>query len=316
MNKKERISAAFAGKEVDYVPSAFWFHFPDDRFYGDKAVEAHLDFYRKTDVDLLKVMNEHQYQFDIPIKTPSDWKKLKPFPIKNSFYQDQLYIIKKISDCLGGEVPLLATIHGVFASAFHGSKLPGETIAGKNYVTNHLKEDPEAVSQGLATVADSLAELSLACLEAGADGIYYAALGGEECRFSEETFLKYIKPYDLQILKTVQERCQFLVLHICKERIRLPLYADYPADAVNWAVHDCGYTLKDGRDIFKRTILGGLDDRSGVMLYGSKKEIKQEALNLIETFGKKGFILGSDCTLPTNIPIGNICAAIGAARSL
>ncbi len=314
MDKRERFNRALAGQEVDYVPSGFWYHFPEAQFYGSEAVEAHLDFYKKTDVGILKVMNEHMYRSGLKISTPSDWRRIKALRIKGSYFQGQLDIIKKVAGSLAGEVPILATIHGVFASAFHGSRSPGETIAGSNIVMSHLREDPGSVLSGFAAIADTLTELSLACIQAGADGIYYAALGGEDYRFSEQEFLEYVKPFDLQVLAPVQKECDALVLHICKDKLRLPVYADYPANAVNWAVHDCTYSLEDGRRLFNRTILGGLDDRSGVMVEGPEREITRAVEKLVGEFGKTGFVLGCDCTLPTDIPIGHIRAAIAAAR--
>lgn len=316
MDKKERIYKALAGQEVDYVPSGYWFHFPEEQSYGDEAVKAHLDFYKNTDVDLLKVMNEHLYRSEIDITSPSDWRRLKPLRAKHSFFREYLDIIRKIADHLSGEVPLLATIHGVFASTFHCCKLPGETIGGNNLLMSHLQEDPESVLFGFSVIADTLAEFSLACIDAGADGIYYAALGGEEHRFSDQEFLEYIKPFDVQVLNSIQKKCNLLILHICKDMVRLPAYSAYPGNAVNWAVHDGDYSLEDGQKIFNRAILGGLDDRSGIMIEGTEEDIRREVETIIGQFGKKGLILGCDCTLPTEIPIRKIRAAVEAARSI
>ncbi len=315
MDKKDRLYRALAGEEVDYVPSGFWFHFPEEQYYGDEAVKAHLDFYANADLDILKIMNEYQYRPGFEIKTPSDWRRLKPQKIKDSYFQGYIDVIKKIADTLKGEVPLLATIHGVFASAFHCCMRPGETLAGKNLLMDHIKEEPEFVLSGFSAIADTLAELSLACIDAGVDGIYYATLGGEDYRFSEKEFLRYIKPFDIQALHPVQNVCDLLILHICSEKLRLPVYADYPDNAINWAVHESRYSLEDGKRIFNRTILGGLDDRSGVMVEGPEREIMHEVTKIVNEFGKRGFILGCDCTLPTNIPISHIRAAIEAARA-
>ena len=53
-----------------------------------------------------------------------------------------------------------------------------------------------------------------------------------------------------------------------------------------------------------------------MMVEGTKADIQDEVKTIISRFGKEGFILGADCTLPTDIPIDNICAAIEAARSM
>lgn len=314
MTKKERITRALLGQSVDHVPSGFWFHFPDAQFFGTPAVEAHLEFYRQTDVDLLKVMNEYQLLFETRLVSPSDWRKLKPLSIRNSLHQGQLDTIKRVVDAIGDEVPIIATIHGVFASAFHTSRRDDEQFSNSILLDAHLRESPEDVAEGLAVVAESLTELGMACLEAGASGIYYAALGGEEHRYSQQEFEDWIKPHDLTVLSALHEAADILCLHICKDKVRLPQYRDYPAHVVNWAVHDSDYSLEDGRSIFGRTILGGLDDRSGVMVEGSPDEVRREVQDIIGRFGREGFILGCDCTLPTEARLENIRAAIGAAR--
>ena len=100
----------------------------------------------------------------------------------------------------------------------------------------HLKEDPDTVVNGLEKIATTLERLSLACLEAGADGIYYAALGGEKHRFSEELFNQYIKPLETRLLGNVMKKG--LCFCTLQRQSKPAMYADYPAHVVNWAVYD------------------------------------------------------------------------------
>ena len=302
MNKIERVRAALAGAEVDRVPASFWFHFTPDKAHGEASVKAHLDYYRESGVDYLKVMNEHPYQAGVTIKTPADWRRVRPAPLSARFYQDQLDEVKRIVDELGGECLVITTLFNPFAS--------GNDTSDQR-VTEHLKSDPASVSQGLAAIADSLAEFAVACVEAGASGIYYSAQGGEEDRFTEEEFLRYVKPHDLTVLNAVKERGEFHLLHICKDRIRLQSYADYPAHAVNWAATKHNLSLKEGRDLFKRTVVGGMDDR-GIVVDGSPAAIRAAVRAVIADFGTQGLILGADCTFPTDIPVSNIRVAVEA----
>lgn len=46
MTKKERVTAAIRGEEVDKIPSGFSLHFPKESAFGDAAVKAHLKFLR------------------------------------------------------------------------------------------------------------------------------------------------------------------------------------------------------------------------------------------------------------------------------
>jgi uroporphyrinogen decarboxylase len=167
------------------------------------------------------------------------------------------------------------------------------------------------VNQGLTAIADSLAEFAVACVEAGASGIYFSAQGGEEDRFTEEMFLRYIKPHDLTVLNAVKDRGEFHLLHICMDRIRLPLYADYPGHAVNWAATKNNLSLNEGRELFKRTVVGGLNDR-GVVVHGLPAEIRSAVQEVVADVGTTGFILGADCTFPTDIAVSNIRLAVEA----
>lgn len=302
MNKIERVRAALRSEAVDRVPAGFWLHFPPHQAHGAAAIQAHLDYYRATNVDFMKVMNEHPYQANVEIKEPADWRRVRPAPLSADFYQEQLDEIKGILDGLGGECLVVTTIFGPFASGNHASN---------NKVTEHLNADPDAVGQGLAAIGESLAEFAVACVEAGASGIYYSAQGGERDRFHQDQFLKYIKPHDLTVLNRMKDLGEFHLLHICKDRVRLEHYTDYPGHAVNWAATKNNLGLLEGRKLFRRPIVGGLGDR-GVIVDGTREEIQSAVRQVITDFGTTGLIIGADCTVPTDMPLENIRAAVEA----
>jgi len=302
MNKVQRVRAALAGQPVDRVPASFWFHFTPDKAHGAASVKAHLDYYRASGVDFLKIMNEHPYQANVAIARPSDWRKVRPAPLSSHFYQAQLDEIKRIVDGIGGDCLVITTIFGPFSSGNH---------AGNNAVAEHLKEDPAAVAQGLLAIGESLGEFGVACVKAGAAGIYYSAQGGEEDRFTAEQFERYVKPADLAALNAFKDVGEFNLLHICKDHIRLPLFADYPAHAVNWAATKNNLNLKQGRDLFKRTIVGGFGDR-GLIAEGSLEAIRAHTRAIIDDFGATGLMIGADCTVPTDIDVARIRAAVEA----
>ena len=67
------------------------------------------------------------------------------------------------------------------------------------------------------------------------------------------------------------------------------------------------------RDVYKRQVLlGGLDDRAGVLVDGPKEAIEQEVYSVLDRMGTTGFLLGADCTLPTEIPYAHIRTAVEA----
>jgi len=306
MNKLERMRTVLAGKMPDRIPASFWFHFPEEQAHGEASVRAHLDYYQRANPDFLKIMNEHPYRVKTQIKKPADWRKLKPAPLKSDFYQNQLDEIKMITDQLNGECLTTTTIFNPFSSGNHASN---------RMVTEHLKADPESVDIGLGTIAESLAEFALACLEAGADGIYFSAQGGEADRFTEHQFLEFIKPHDLTVLEAIQGKGELNIIHICRDNIRLHLYSNYPGNVFNWAVTaPVNLSLKAGKKLFQRPILGGMDNR-GVIVDGTPDDIEAAVHEVIRTVGPKNLIIGADCTLPTEINIDNIRQAIEATTT-
>lgn len=96
--------------------------------------------------------------------------------------------------------------------------------------------------------------------------------------------------------------------------MNLQAYVDYPGDVFNWASHANDLSLRDGYALFQRPILGGFDDRSGVLVDGTYAEIAAEARSIAAMNADIPFLLGADCTLPTNLDSGRIRAAVTAMR--
>ena len=182
-------------------------------------------------------------------------------------------------------------------------------------MTDHLRRDPKAVKQAYEAITETLCVLTEEALKAGVDGIYYAALGGESYLYTDEEFAEFVKPYDLQILHAADKRPAFNILHICKDCLNLERYRDYPGDVVNWGIFSDNPGLQEGRKLFPgRAILGGLDDRSGVLVDGTMEEIHQAVYRVLDEMGTHKFLLGADCTLPTEISMERIRAAVDATK--
>jgi len=60
--------------------------------------------------------------------------------------------------------------------------------------------------------------------ETGIDSIYYASLGAERSIFTDEEFDKWIKPFDLQIMKAIKDAGLYCFLHICKDDLNMDRY--------------------------------------------------------------------------------------------
>ncbi len=317
MTKKERVLAAIEGAPVDYVPVSFSLHFPQEIASGEASIKAHLDFYKETDVDIMKIMNENIVPDFGEIKSPSDWNIIPTFTRKSSFIQKEVELVKRILDKCDNDTFSLVTIHSVCASSIH----PIEKRYGYEPVRElqvaHYRENPTPYTDACKRITDAICYLTEEVINAGADGIYLAALGAEKHYFNDEEFSKIYAPYDRQIMQVAKLNKGKVLLHACKENLEMTRYRDYEADAdiINWGVYETNFSLEQGRELFPNaTLMGGIANRSGVLVDGSDEELDIAIKNIIEKQGKQKFIFGADCTLPTEISYDRINRAVRAAR--
>ncbi len=316
MNKKERVQAAIAMKPVDHVPACFSLHFPSEIAKGDAAIKAHLDFYRQTDCDVLKIMNEYLVPPIGEMNSAADWNKVPAYNRHSPFMQAQLDTIGRILQGAGEDVYSLATIHGICASAIHPLEARYGYVPTREKMVETFRANKRTVLDAFDRIADAMCDLAAASIEAGCNGIYYAALGGEKHFYTDEEFAECIAPFDLRIMDAARAAGGDVFLHICKENLNMERYRDYGVhcDVVNWGIYEAPYTMQQGRALFPgKTMMGGLANRSGVLVEGTDAQLQAEVREIINDFNGEGFILGADCTLPTEIPYQRIATAVHAA---
>lgn len=318
MNKRERVLAAVSGGTPDRVPCGFWLHFPHGYESGPEAVKIHLNFFTASGTDLCKVMNENSLPKNPNLNNPDDWGKLEKIPHNAPFVVRQVDLVRRVCEETNGEAVILATIHGMVASAFH--YLGGSALydSDKLALTRCLRENPEAFHHGMEIIADYLDDLCGACLEAGADGLYFASLGGEKAMMTDEEFETFFKPYEVKLLEKYDKKAPcFNVLHMCKDNLNLARYLGYPCKVINWGVYEQNPSLSEGRALLgeDRVLLGGMDNRTGVLVDGTPEEIERVVHKVLDEVGTENVILGADCTLPTNISLSRIAAAAHATQT-
>ena len=320
MTKKERVIAAIEQKDLDGIPSSFSLHFPDGEKRGEAGVKAHLDFFRETDADVCKIMNENLIPVFGTIHTPEDYDRLIPvITMDDDFMKNQMEMTKKILENCDKDVFTMGTLHGICASGIHPIEQAGVNYyAARQMQVDFLRWVEKKMLSAMERITDVLCELAESYIKAGLDSVYYAALGGEHEFFTDEEFAKWIKPFDLRVLKTIQDAGGYSFLHICKDHLKMERYRDYSvyADVVNWGVYEAPFSLEMGKELFAgKTIMGGLPNHHGALVEGSKTEIEAEVKKVVDTFGRKGLILGADCTLSTQQDRTKVRLAVEAARN-
>lgn len=308
MNKRERIFNLLEGKPIDRTPTGFWLHFPESMHHGDAAIRAHMDFVHETDADILKVMNENLlWDGESKILSTADIGKFRSFGRKDKQFIDQMDIIKRIADQAQGEYPILATIHGLIASVFHATGFAGNYVGMGYGLSIFCREKPELMKGVFDRFTDTLMELVDCSLEAGADGIFYAALGGESKWFFHDEYMEHVSGFEQKLYAHIKEKTPFNVLHICKSDVDFSRYTVLDPAVVNWSIYHNNVSLTQGAQLFPESIiLGGFQDRSGVLVDGTREEIKAHTHKILKEMEGKRFIVGSDCTLPTEISTDRI----------
>lgn len=325
MTKRERVIAAIKGEMPDGVPSGFSLHFPAHQAVGDSAVEAHLKFFVDTDTDIIKIMNEHLVPCYGMITSPDDYyEKIPQMDRHTQIIEDQIEMTKKILDRADKNAFTMGTLHGACASGVHPLERMGEGYGYdevRRIQLDFLRWDEKKMLSAMQRIVDGMCALAEGYIkEAGLDSVYYAGLGAETRWYTDEEFARWIKPFDLQIMRAIKDAGGYCFLHMCKSGLNMKRYdEDYAelADVVNWGVYEAPMSMEEGRKQFSgKTIMGGLKNRSGVLVDGNAEAVAKEVTHVIQEFGRQGLILGADCTLATEQDLALVRAAVETARNL
>ena len=110
------------------------------------------------------------------------------------------------------------------------------------------------------------------------------------------------------------------IAHICGFAGRVnnfDVYKDYPAAVFNWSLHTTHLSIQEGKQFFDSCtcVIGGFDQIPGSLIHkGSREEIRRFVFDLLNVNGSAGFILGADCTIPSDTPAEHLIWAREACR--
>lgn len=309
-NKRERMMQWLTGKPTpNYTPAAFFLHFGDAYRSGAAAAQKHLEFFRQTDMDFVKVQFEQTYQRQAFLQKPADWSKLELR--KLDFYEPLLVTVRELVKSAKKDSLILMTLYSPFMCAGHCATSP--------VLLKHLEENPEAVKKGLEILTESQMLFVRACIRKGIDGFYMSTQGSEAKRFSSpKVFTNYVKPFDLVSMTEIQKTCAFNILHVCDYVAPYANYDavyDYPGHVINCNVKLTGKELaaQDVATMFKRPFMGGMD-RHGVIASGTPAQLEAEIRKVVKRASGQ-MILGADCTVAGDTDWARIRHAIAVAHS-
>lgn len=310
MNKREvMLSFLDAGSASNYVPAAFFMHFPPQYREGQAAVDRHLEYFHHTGMDFVKVQYEHAFPKIPTVQRPEDWATMPLY--KEDFYEAPLRVVEGLVEAAKAEALVLVTLYSPFMCAGH--------TTSDALITEHLRQAPEKVKLGLEIITESLLRFVHACIDLGVDGFYASTQGAEAFRFADRRiFETAIKPYDLVLMEAINRACPFNILHVCDYHggyDALTPFLDYPGDVVNCSLQlgNGEITARQVSKLFGRPFMGGLD-RHGVVCSGDQVAIRQKVTEMLVDSPER-FILGADCTVPGDTNWDDLRVAIKAAHN-
>lgn len=305
-NKKEIMDRFLEGTlDPSYVPAAFFIHYGAGKTTGEGAVQAHLEYFLQSNMDILKVQFEQSIPRAADLSDPQTWT-----PVAEDYYQPTLEVIKRIQEVVGHDAYVIPTIYSPF-------QVTGQALT-RDGIKAAATEHPEELKALLANVTNALCCLARECKAIGIQGFYLPTQGGETTFNDIPGFFdEFVKPYDLALMNECVDGTRMNILHICDWEgpyDDLARYKDYPCQIVNTPIVVDGkpFTVADGEALFNRPVLGGMD-RHGVIVNGTEEEVAAAVADALSSCPAGRTMLGAECTV-TGAPIGNIQAAVSAAH--
>lgn len=307
MSKDGKIKRVISGVKQREIPFSFWTHLPDADQDPERIAEETYQFYKKYDLDFIKMMNNGMFSVvdygatidpsevkkggvtkvvDTPINTYEDWADLRDISIEEGALKRELIHLEKLLEKVDGEAPVIITVFSPLTTA---DKL------SKGRVNEFIQADSKGLfKQALEKITDVTGQFAEKAIEMGADGVFFATQLSSYDRLAEEDYKEYGVPYDLKVLEKTEDGW-FNTLHAHGNNIMFDLLKDYPVDVFNWHVGETLPELKEGIRFADKCALGGIV-RSDIT-NARKNELRHQIYSAVMESEGKNLILSPGCTV-------------------
>ena len=324
--KRELVMAALRGEPVDRVPIAFWLHnFAAENSAEGLAVET-LRLVKTFDWDYLKPQSRAQCFAEMwglryrasraratpftvthaPLDGGAGLASLEPADPRAGALGEQLAALRLIRAAVGPDTPVIWTVFSPLMV------MPFLMEGGREQTLSLMRSAPTVVERALEAVAETLRAFADACLDAGADGLFYATNLATRSLTTAAECRRFQRPYDLRVLTAV-ERAPFNLLHVCGEAAHFDEFADYPVTAFSWATVPGNPTLAEGHRKTGRAVVGGFPGKPDIAGF-TGPALAGRARSAIAEMRGRWLLLGPDCSINPDTPEPLLHAAAAAAR--
>lgn len=323
LSHKERVNRILEGKNVDRPAISMWRHFYDRENTRKDIVNVMIEFQRKYDWDFMKINTRASYhiedwgakfvfsdnpqikpqRMEFPIRNRHDWEKIKWLDPRNGALGEILGAVSDLVAEIGDEVYCLPTI-------FSPLSIAADLAENDLRFVEILHDEPAELKMALEAIASTFGGFVRELLKAGAAGIFFATTEwASRDLLTEEEYLEFGQPYDLEVLKSAQSGL-FDVMHICNNNNMLPLFKNYPAHVLSWNPYDEGnLSIHQAAQIFDMTFLAGVDHLQA-MAKGSPGNVKKQIEDSLRDAPTGKLMIGPGCALKVVTPEENIKAAL------
>ena len=327
MSHRERVQATLNGQPADRPPVSLWHHFPGDDETARGLADATVRFQRRYDVDLVKLMPTGMYPAidygvavqpssdDIgttrfiagPVQEPGDWTRLPAVSPAAGTLAREVEAIRLVRAALGRDAVVIETIFGPVTIA---AKVAGTAEA----VVRTAGQDETALRRGLARISDDVVAFGRACLEAGADGFFFATQLASRGALPDGMYRRLGVPYDLEVLNALRDGAWCTIVHLHGPSPMFELADEYPVDAVNWHDRETRPSLAEALRLTTRVLVAGIA-RRGAIATGTPADAAAEVRDAVRQTGARRLIVAPGCVIPYRAPAENLLAARHAVAS-
>lgn len=321
MTHRERVAATLRGEAVDRPAISLWRHFGGIDMTSQGLTDAMVGFQRAFDFDFVKFMPTGTYTIidwgaetvwepnatgirtvkRVPVRSVADWAALEDLDTSAGVLGMVNTALAATVAAVGPDTPVLQTIFSPLTTA---RKLGGDATLA------HLRQDPEAVTAGLATIERVTARLIDDAVARGAD-IFYAVQSGTADVLSRDEFETWETAPAARLLRSLPSET-IVVLHTHGDHLWFDEVTGWEVDAINWHDRLAGPSLAEARARTDKAVIGGIEAWSDLRS-GTREDIQAQVRAALDS--TSGVIIGPGCVIPADAAAHLITAAREAVAS-
>ena len=273
LNKIERVRRALDGKDVDRAPYTYYYHFLDEKLPPERHAASTLEFARKFDTDIVKVMSDYPFGSD-----PAN-----PFP-------QQIRALEIISREVKGKALFVETIFQPFNVA--------EKTSSPEKVKQMMRENPQALLDRLETIARAEANHARLAVKAGASGVLLSISNANDGYLTREEYKKFSEPFDRMVLEGSKD-AELNILHLHGPKFYLDMFYNnwQGARAIQYSVAATGVPMRTVRRTYNGVLMGGIDE---IHFKEMTPAQMQEQIHAARSQATPKWILAPGCSVPND----------------